>query len=325
VSDRTRCGLRKVRPAGPGSRVRLLAPASPFDRADFDAGLRELDRLGFVSVYDERVFERQAYVAGSAESRSAQLREAWADTSVDVILAVRGGYGSVQLLPFLSAGDVHGCPPAAFIGYSDLTTLHSWLGCQVGVASIHGPMLDRRISAGPDRYDTTSFLGSLSATPLGELAPDGVESLRHGEADGPLFGGTISQLLGSLGTPWAFEPPRGCVLFLDEVGERPYRLDRMCVQLAQSGLLAKASAIIVGQLPNCDEPGGAVTGRAVVADALAAFPGPVLMDFPSGHTTTPLVTLPLGVHTRVIANGAPRVVITESPVMGQWGNEAMRQ
>lgn len=317
MSDRTRCGLRKVRPAGPGSVVRVLAPASPFDRADFDAGLRELERLGFVPVYDERVFERQAYVAGSAESRAAQLREAWADTSVDVILAVRGGYGSVQMLPLLTPPDVAGRPPAAFVGYSDLTTLHSWLGCQVGVASIHGPMLDRRISAGPSAYDPVSFLGSLSATPLGELAPEGVESVRPGEAEGPLFGGTISQLLGSLGTPWAFAPPAGCVLFLDEVGERPYRLDRMFVQLAQSGLLSRASAIIVGQLPNCDEPGGAVTGRAVVADALAAFPGPVVMGFPSGHTTTPLVTLPFGVHTRVIANGAPRVVMTESAVMGQ--------
>ncbi len=267
-------------------------------------------------MYDERVCERQAYVAGSAESRAAQLKDAWNDTSIDVVLGVRGGYGSVQMLPFLSPGDFTREAPPAFVGYSDLTTVHSWLGCQMGIASIHGPMLERRISAGPDRYDPASFLGSLSPTPLGELAPEGVESVRPGEAEGPLFGGTISQLLGSLGTPWAFTPPSGCVLFLDEVGERPYRLDRMFVQLAQSGLLARASAIIVGQLPNCDEPGGAVTGRAVVAEALAAFPGPVLVGFPSGHTTTPLVTLPFGVHTRVVSAAVCRVIIEESCVVG---------
>jgi muramoyltetrapeptide carboxypeptidase len=104
------------------------------------------------------------------------------------------------------------------------------------------------------------------------------------------------------------------VLFLDEVGERPYRLDRMLVQAVQSGLLVRASAVIVGQLPRCDEPGGTVTGKSVVADALRDFPGPVLFGFPSGHTTTTLVTLPFGVHTRVIGGTAPSVVIVESAV-----------
>jgi muramoyltetrapeptide carboxypeptidase len=314
VSARTRGGLRKVRAAGPGSRVRLVAPASPFDRDDFDAGLRELGRLGFVPVHDERVFEKSGYVAGTAQSRAAQLRDAWADPAVDLVLAVRGGYGSVQLLPLLSPGDVAGDRPAAFAGYSDLTTVHSWLGCQVGVTSIHGPMIERRLSAGPEAYDTRSFLGSLTPTPLGELAPEGVETLRAGEAAGPLFGGTLSQLLGSLGTPWAFAPPAGYVLFLDEVGERPYRLDRMLTQAVQAGLLARASAIIVGQMPRCDEPAATVTGRAVVADALAGFAGPVLFGFPSGHVVTPLVTLPFGVQVRVVAGPVPRVVVEESAV-----------
>jgi len=315
VTTRTRAGLRKTRAAGPGSRVRLVAPASPFAREEFETGLRELERLGFVPVYDERVFERQGYVAGSVASRAAQLREAWADPSVDAIIGVRGGYGSVQLLPSLSSSSaVPADRPASFVGYSDLTTLHSWLGCQVGVTSLHGPMLERRLSAGDTAYDVASLLGSLTMTPLGELAPDGLESLRPGEAAGPLFGGTLSQLLGSLGTPYAFAPPQGYVLFLDEVGERPYRLDRMLVQATQAGLLARASAVIVGQLPRCDEPGGSVQGRTVVAEALAAFPGPVLLGFPSGHTTTPLVTLPFGVQTRVISGPIPRVIVEESPV-----------
>lgn len=316
MTERTRAGLRKVRPAGPGSRIRILAPASPFDREVFDAGVQELTRLGFVPVHDERVFEKQSYVAGTAASRAAQLREAWQDPTVDAIIGVRGGYGSVQCLPMLHVADLAGAP-AAFIGYSDLTTIHSWLGCQVGVTSIHGPMLDRKVSAGPDAYDVASFLASLTPEPLGELTPAGVETLRAGEAEGPLFGGTLGQLLGSLGTPWPFDPPAGYVLFLDEVGERPYRFDRMLVQARQAGLFTRASAVIVGQLPNCDETGGTVTGRAVVADALSDFPGPVLFGFPSGHTTTSLVTLPLGVHTVVIADSAPRVVITESGAMGQ--------
>ena len=104
------------------------------------------------------------------------------------------------------------------------------------------------------------------------------------------------------------------MLFLDEVGERPYRLDRMITHARQAGLLARAAAIVVGELPRCDEPSGELTGRAVVAECLADFPGPVIMGFPSGHTTGPAMTLPLGVACRVIAGPRPRLVIEESAV-----------
>jgi muramoyltetrapeptide carboxypeptidase len=101
---------------------------------------------------------------------------------------------------------------------------------------------------------------------------------------------------------------------VDEVGERPYRLDRMVTQLRQSGLLARASAVVIGELPNCDEPGGEPTARAVVADLFADFPGPVVIGFPSGHTVGPAMTLPFGVICRVIADRQPRVIVEESAV-----------
>jgi muramoyltetrapeptide carboxypeptidase len=315
VSLRTRCGLLKVRPAGPGSRIGIIAPASPFDRDEFDAGIVELHRLGFEPVFDERVFERQGFVAGPPERRAAQLIEYWQREDVVAVLAVRGGYGSIQVLPFLSLTDAQRArhSRAACVGYSDITSLQVWLASCAGMVSIHGPMIDRRLSAGPAAYDPSSFLTSLTDTPLGELRPAGVEVLQPGEAEGPLFGGTITQLLASIGTPWAFDPPQGHILFLEEIGERPYRLDRMLVQLRQTGLLSRASAVVFGQMPRCDEPGGEVTARATVADALAGFAGPVLYGFPAGHTTTPLVTLPFGVHTRVLADGsAPGLVIEEA-------------
>jgi muramoyltetrapeptide carboxypeptidase len=131
---------------------------------------------------------------------------------------------------------------------------------------------------------------------------------------GPLFGGTLTQLVASLGTPFAFAPPAGHVLFLDEVGERPYRIDRMLTQLRQSGVLARAAAVVVGELPRCDEPSGEPTGRGVVADILEDFPGPVLVGFPSGHTAGPTMTLPLGVRCRVVADSRPRLMIEEAAV-----------
>jgi muramoyltetrapeptide carboxypeptidase len=312
VTTHTRLGLRKGSALRSDQQVRLLAPASGFDREEFERGVQQLRAIGLQPAYDDRVFERQGYVAGSAESRATQLREAWADPATGAILAVRGGYGSVQVLPRLRPQDVGAAP---LVGYSDITSLHIWLNCQLGMTSIHGPMIDRKVAAGPSAYDTASFLGSLTSTPLGEMAVDGLETVVRGDATGPLYGGTISQLLGSLGTPYAFEPPAGCLLWLDEVGERPYRLDRMMVQLRQSGVLSRAAGVLVGQLPHCDEADGRVRGWDVVADALRDVRGPVVMGFPSGHTTTKLYTLPLGVDVRLAAGaGQPAIVIEESPV-----------
>ncbi len=134
----------------------------------------------------------------------------------------------------------------------------SWLTCQCGIAALHGPMLEGRL-AGGEGYDKRSFLELLSGGRGLELAPEGLTVLRAGEARGPLFGGTITQLVSSLGTPFAFDPPEGCILFLEEVSERPYRIDRMMTQLALSGLLAKARALVFGEMRGCDEPGGNVT------------------------------------------------------------------
>ena len=176
-------------------------------------------------------------------------------------------------------------------------------------------MLAGRLGRGPDGYDADSFLKALCRRePMGELAPAGLESIRPGEAAGALLGGTLTQVLASLGTPFAFEPPADYVLFLDEVGERPYRLDRMVTQLRQTGLLARASAVVIGELPKCDEPSGEPTARAVMADLFAEFPGPVLIGFPSGHTVSPALTLPFGVHARVIADARSRLIIEEAAV-----------
>jgi muramoyltetrapeptide carboxypeptidase len=306
--------MRKPRALSPGDRLALVSPASPFAREDFDRGVDEIRRLGFEPVYDDSVFARQRYVSGPAAVRAAAIHAAWRDPSIAGLIAVRGGYGSAQVLPLLDRDEARRAGKL-FIGYSDLTAMLTFLTLGCDLVSFHGPMLAGRLGRGAAGYDADSFMKALCRREaMGELAAPALESVRAGEAAGLLLGGTLTQLLASLGTPFAFAPPAGYVLFLDEVGERPYRLDRMVTQLRQTGLLERASAVVIGELPQCDEPSGDPTARAVMAELFADFPGPVVIGFPSGHTVTPAMTLPFGVKARVVAGARPRVIIEESAV-----------
>jgi muramoyltetrapeptide carboxypeptidase len=285
--------MRKPRALKPGDRIAAVAPASSFRRDYFEHGISELKRLGFEPVYDESVFDKHGEFVG--------------------VIAVRGGYGSAQTLPLLDPDEARRASKP-FIGYSDVTSILTFLNMNCGMVAFHGPMLDGRLG-GEIGYDRVSFEKVLCVKePLGELAPQGLDVIRRGEAAGPLYGGTLTQLLASIGTPFAFDPPVGHILFIEEVGERPYRLDRMVTQLRQTGLLARAAGIVINEMRGCDEPGGPPTARATMGELFADFPGPVIFGFPSGHTVAPTVTLPLGVSARVIADGRPRLVIEESAV-----------
>ena len=297
-----------------GDKVAVVAPASGFPREEFDKGIAELRRLGFEPVFDDSVFDRMDYVAGTAHVRADAFLRAWRDPSIRALIAVRGGYGSVHLLSYLESDDLRR-NPKAFIGYSDLTSMLAFLTTGCGIVSFHGPMLDRRLGAGPAGYDEDSFMRALTAAePLGELSAASVETFNAGDASGVCVGGTMRQLVASLGTPFAFAPPKGHVLFLEDVNERPYSLDRMMTQLQLAGILDLASAIVLGEFPGCDEPEGGPLARATLAGLLKDFDGPVLYGFPSGHTAGPLLTLPFGVNARVVGGARPRLVIEEAGV-----------
>jgi muramoyltetrapeptide carboxypeptidase len=306
--------MLKPRALRSGDRIAIVAPASPFERDEFDRGLAELRQLGFEPVYDARVFAQSGYVCGPAAERAGAIMDAWQDPSVAAIMAARGGYGSAQALPWLDRETLRRTPKA-FVGYSDLTSIltHLSMGCET--VCVHGPMLAGRLSRGEAGYDRATFLRTLmDPVPLGELAPPALEAVRPGHAEGPLYGGTLTQVCASLGTPFAFAPPGGYVLFLEDVRERPYRLDRMLTQLRLAGLLAACQAVVFGELRGCDEPDGTPTARATVADLMREFPGPVLFGFPAGHTAGPSLTVPLGVRVRVEAGPRPRLIFMEAAV-----------
>jgi muramoyltetrapeptide carboxypeptidase len=303
----------RLRRLAPGDRVALVAPASSFPPEEVKAGVAELARLGLEAVYDPSIFDKERFVAGSVQTRVDAIHKAWADPAVAALIAVRGGYGSAQLLPLL---DTHllrsSCKP--LIGYSDITALLS-LYLQNGMTAIHGPMIDRRLSKGTDAYHEDSLRRVvMTAEPAGDLRPDRLETLHPGSATGVLVGGTLTQLMASMGTPWAFDPPANCVLFLEDIGERPYRIHRLLTQAAQSGVFARARAIVFGEFPGCDEAGGDPAIKDVLREFTADFRGPVLFNFPSGHTSGPTWTLPFGVSAEVVGGPAPVVRILEAAV-----------
>jgi len=303
----------KLRRLQSGDRIALVAPASSFPAEEVEAGVAELGRLGFEAVYDQSLFEKDRFVAGPVATRVAAIHRAWHDPSIAGLIAMRGGYGSAQLLPLLDPALLRSSRKA-LVGYSDITALLTFY-MREGLTAIHGPMIDRRISKGPSAYDEGSFTRILmQSEPAGELAPSQVEVLRDGTASGVLVGGTLTQLVASLGTPWAFESPEGCVLFLEDIGERPYRIHRMLTQATQAGMFSGARAIVFGEFPNCDEPGGDPAIRDVLRDFTGAFGGPVLFNFPSGHTAGATWTLPFGVRAEVVTRPSPAIRILEAAV-----------
>ena len=304
--------MPKPRPVRPGDRIAIVAPASNCSRDEFDRGVDELHRLGFEPAFESSVFERRTFSAGCARTRAAAFLQAWLDPSVTALIALRGGYGSVELLPLIEQSPLH--PPKLFIGYSDTTSLLTWLTVHRGIPALHGPMLEGRLARGTAAYDEHSFRELLAGGRGLSLEPNGVQVINAGEKAGVLLGGTITQLTASLGTPYAFTPAPGALLFLEDVNERPYRLHRMLTQLKLAGVLSQAAGLVFGEMRGCDEPTGGPTALDVIEEFAADYQGPVVTGFPSGHTSGPCWTLPLGVRCRLVTQPRPALIVEEPPV-----------
>ena len=296
-----------------GDRIAVVAPASPFDREDFKRGLIELRSIGLEPVFTSSVFDRSEYVAGSASSRAEDFFTAWRDPTIAGLMAVRGGYGSAQLLPFFDA-TVFRRTPKVLIGCSDITSLLNFASIQCGIAVFHGPMVVT-LGNGREAYDRGSLVSQLmSAIPYGAVICDGVDVLKPGASRGPIYGGTLTQIVSSLGTPFPFSPPDKYILLLDDVDERPYRIDRMMNQMRQAGLLKRACALVCSEFPGCLEKAGLLSARSVLDHYIGDIDGPVLFGLRTGHTPHPMVTLPLGVETSVYTNPRVEIVVEEAAV-----------
>ena len=287
-----------------GDTVAVVAPASLATVARLEAGLEALAALGFVpSLRLPEPWTARPYLAGTDAARAAVLHEAFADPAVAAIWCLRGGFGSARLLPALVARSLETKP---LIGFSDITALHLGLLGR-GPIGLHGPVVTQLpdLDEGSLHHLRQLLTGAVTQVPLG----DAVDVLRPGTAEGPLVGGNLAVLASLVGTPW-LPSLRGALLFLEDVGEAPYRLDRLLWQLRAAGALDGVGAVLLGEFR--DVPGGTDAGFDALCAELAGYiAGPVLAGLPFGHGRRN-VALPVGVHARVTTE-PPSLTLLEAP------------
>lgn len=307
----------------PGDTVGVVAPASPPLEADaVRRGVEALEAMGLRVRPGRHALARRGYLAGGDWERAADLTEMFLDSEVRAVICLRGGYGSGRLLPRLDY-EVIRRNPKVFLGYSDITALHLAINRLSGLVTFHGPMVAGDLGSGLTDYSAGYLQKALfDPAPLGAVAnpPDAPHpyTIRSGRATGTLVGGNLSLVVSSLGTPYAIET-KGRILFLEEVGEEPYRIDRMLTHLRHSGKLAQAAGIVFGECAGCESGGarpvypGAPDVREVVAGTLAPLGVPALFGLTIGHGTH-MATLPLGVRATLDA-GAGTLTIEEAATL----------
>jgi muramoyltetrapeptide carboxypeptidase len=285
----------------PGDSVGIVAPASSFKREEFEAGCDALRRMGYAPVFDESIFAHDLYFAGSVERRARELEKMFAREDVRAILCARGGYGSNYLLPELHLGRI--APhPKIFMGYSDNTTLLTYLSDAANLITFHGPMLAKDF-ARTDGIDMHSWQSALSGAANWRLdiGPDtGIKPLTSGSAEGILYGGCLSMLVASLGTPYEIQT-EGAILFVEDVATKPYQIDRMLMHLKLAGKLSGARGIIFGEMLDCVQTANqGYTLEELVMRVVGDLGIPVAYGLRSGHVSRQNITLPLGVRAQLI-------------------------
>jgi muramoyltetrapeptide carboxypeptidase len=303
----------KPRALRPGETIGLCAPSGPIEPDFVAEGVRELEGLGYRVLAADDLGRRTRFTAGSAERRVAEIHELFANPDVRAIVCARGGAGALSLLPLLDPGLI-AANPKPFVGYSDVTALHLFLG-RLGLVTIHGPMAGRTLL--PGRYHQPSFLAALTGdgAPF-ESEPDDLLTMREGECVGLLRGGCLSLLAAAAGTPWALRPDdEGSILFIEDVSERPFRIDRMLTQLRLAGAFDGVRGIVFGEMKGCGPAAGEdYTLEDVLQESLSGLDVPIAIGLSSGHTNGPNVSLPLGVRARLTCGAEGRLQVLESAV-----------
>jgi muramoyltetrapeptide carboxypeptidase len=292
----------RLRPTAlrPGDTVGIIAPAGPIEHDALEAGCAWLRRRGYQPFYLPSILDRDLYFAGSTARRLDEFHQMFARPEVKAIICARGGYGCNYLLPKIDL-DVVRSNPKIFCGCSDVTTLLTYLCDAAGMVTFHGPMLN--IDVRPDGVDDKSWLAALTSGEAYQLefGSNEVQTLVPGSAGGMLYGGCLSLLCASLGTPCEVET-RGTILFVEDLAEPAFRIDRMLMHLKLAGKFAGVRGVIFGEMLNCGPRGAQdFTLQDVVQRVLGDLGIPIAYGLKSGHVSRGNITLPFGVTAQFTA------------------------
>ena len=322
--------LLRARPARPvvkprrlseGDTVGLVAPASAaFEQDAIALAKEQLEAIGLKVKIGEHAHDRWGYFAGRDRDRAADINGMFADDSVAGIVCYTGGWGSPRALPYLDYALI-ARKPKVFIGFSDITALLIAIYQRTGLVTFHGPVGGSNL----EPYSLESFKRSVMNTdPVGELAPppkkpmelvnrgNRIVKLAGGKASGRLVGGNLTLVAALMCTPWEIET-EGAIVFLEDVREDVYRIDRMLTQLALGGKFDKAAAVVFGRCSQCAYEGPSFSLEDVLRDRFGSLPIPVISGLSFGHIEQKL-TLPLGVMATLDAD-AGTLTIDEGAVV----------
>jgi muramoyltetrapeptide carboxypeptidase len=307
--------MNVIKPAAlrPGDTIGIVAPASNIKEDLLQQGCRELEGLGFKTLYRPDITTSYRYLSGTRERRRGEFLEMLQNREVRAIFCARGGYGSGQLLH-----DIH---PKLIrqnakivCGSSDITLLLNWIE-RAGVVSFHGPMVATAIRQGSEGYDRQVLLDLLQNKQPVRFPTAGTKILRAGSAEGRLIGGCLSMVVATLGTANDIDT-QDSILILEDMDTKPYQIDRMITHLMQAGKFESVRGVVFGEMLNClQHPNQGYTLEEVIPDLLADFSFPILYGFPTGHTSRPNVIVPFGVRARLdLASNAPLFELLEPAV-----------
>ena len=307
--------LRKPPAVAADAAIGIVASASFALSERVQLGLDALGKIGFVPSLCSSTLERgPLYFAGTARQRIADLHAAFADSSTRAVMCLRGGYGSNYLLGGLDPKRI-ARNPKPFFAYSDLTGVQLHLLDRIGLPAFHGPMAAADFFL-EDGVHMESFRAALEGRPYCVGGSEGLRTLQAGRARGTLYGGCLSILVSLLGTPW--EPQtEGKLLFLEDVGAKPYQVDRMLWQLRKAGKLKGLRGIVFGEMVDCVSNGAAPNLiEEAILNALDGFKGPIAIGLRSGHVSRQNVTLTFGVQAELAAGKLARLELLEAAVQG---------
>lgn len=288
----------------PDARVAVIAPASSSKQERLARGIHALRARGYDAEFGKYAQGRlPPYFSGTAEERLADLHAAFADPEVQAIFCTRGGYGSNYLLEDIDLELIRDNPKPLF-GYSDMTAVQSWLLDEVGLISFHGPMVAADFAVDDGVHDT-SFDAALDGDAVAVGAAEGLRILRPGRAQSVMYGGCLSILTASLGTRFAPQT-EGKLLFLEDVGAKPYQIDRMLRQMVLAGKFDGVTGFVFGEMLECVSPGtGPELLEQVILRVLDWFDGPIAIGLRSGHVSRGNVTLPFGIEAELRLEDEP--------------------